>query len=68
MEVRESFRFADYFAVCGVGKFLEPTDIRATGNPLNIRYKGKRQGEKGVILQYKQWKRRGINGPNRRLS
>ncbi len=41
MEVRESFRFADYFAVCGVGKFLEPTDIRVTGNPLNIRYKGK---------------------------
>lgn len=40
MEVRESSRFADYFAVCGVGKFLEPTDIRATGNPLNIRYKG----------------------------
>lgn len=40
MEVRESFRFVDYFVVCGVGKFLEPADIRATGNPLHIRYKG----------------------------
>ena len=66
MEVRESSRFADYFAVCGVGKFLEPTDIRATGNPLHIRYKGKpvkgrKQKEKKGKKGEREGRERGIS-------
>ena len=41
MEVRESSRFADYFAVCGVSRSLDLADAKAApGNPLTSRYRG----------------------------
>eukprot|EP00026_Physarum_polycephalum_P000799 Phypoly_transcript_00800.p1 GENE.Phypoly_transcript_00800~~Phypoly_transcript_00800.p1 ORF type:complete len:1292 (+),score=205.60 Phypoly_transcript_00800:90-3965(+) len=41
MEVRESYRFADYFVACGISRSLDLTDAKATpGNPLTSRYKG----------------------------
>lgn len=40
MEVRDSKRFADYFAVCGLGKALEPNERNAVvKDPLSGRFK-----------------------------